>query len=540
MHKPIQKIVIVGGGTAGWLSAIHLSRFWRRGRGIGDLEIVVVESPEIPTIGVGEATTGLFTTFIRNFSNERDFLRETNATFKLGILYRDWRRLGEFYLEPLNDDRQLGIPRVPPEAYPYFFAASVAEREPAWSNILNSQLMLDNLSPYSRPPGEPEQSAWDYAYHFDNHSVGAYLRDRAEGVRHMEGTVAAVNLEPGSGYVRSVTLEDGREVEGDFFVDCSGFRKLIIGGAFEEEWISYADQLRINRALPFSEPLEEGRPIPSYTHSWALSSGWLWQIPTQERIGSGYVYCDDFLSPDEAQAEVEKALGYSIEPWGDIRIQAGRFRRFWVKNCVAIGLSATFTEPLESTSIHGQLVQLLTLVQEYLTEDFDFDATPILDRYNQRMGRMYDDFRDLLVIHYQGGRDDSDFWRSVTINDSARERLELWAVKTPLEADLERYFGAIDMKLWMFTLDGLGLLDPEVARRELDYYGLWDEANEVRREQRRARERFVRYAVDHAAYLREINEGPAAAPAPQARPLPRPRQQKLSRAQRRRQSRGRR
>ena len=145
-----------------------------------------------------------------------------------------------------------------------------------------------------------------------------------------------------------------------------GFRKLIIGGAYEEEWISYAEHLPVNRALPFSVAHEESASIPSYTHAWALSAGWLWQIPTQERLGCGYAYCDDFIGPDEAQAEVEAALGYPIEPWGDIRIASGRFRRLWIKNCVAIGLSGVFSEPLESTSIHGQLVQLLVLVQEYL------------------------------------------------------------------------------------------------------------------------------------------------------------------------------
>ena len=540
MLSRIEKIVIVGGGTAGWLSAIHLSRFWKRGGGARDLEIVVVESPDIPRIGVGEATTGLFTTFIRNFSTEREFLRETQATFKLGILHRDWKRGGGYYLGPINDDRRLEIPSLPPETYPYFFAASVAEGEPAWANVLNSQLMLDQLAPYSRPPGDAEQSAWDYAYHFDTHVVGAFLRARSQGVTHVEGTVNAVNLEPGNGRVRSVTLEDGREIAGDLFIDCSGFRKLIIGGAYDEEWISYAEHLPVNRALPFSVPHSEGASIPSYTHAWALSAGWLWQIPTQERMGSGYAYCDAFLSGDEAQAEVEAALGHPIEPVGEIAIASGRFRRLWIKNCIAIGLSGAFSEPLESTSIHGTLVQLLTLVQEYLSDEFDFDATPILDRYNQRMGRMYDDFRDFLVMHYQGGRDDSEFWRSISINDTARERLDLWRVKTPLSTDLDPYFGAIDMKLWLYTLDGLGLLDPDVARRELDYYGLWDDANRARNEQRRKRDRFVRHAIPHAQYLDEVASG-AEAPAP-TRPTtrPRPRQQKLSRAARRRQSSGRR
>ncbi len=516
MRKPIEKIVIVGGGTAGWLSAIHLTRFWKpRRRGPRNIEVTVIESPELPIVGVGEATTGLFTTFIRGFSNEREFLRETKASFKLGILHRDWGRKGDFYLGPLNDERQLGIPAVAPETtYPYFFAASLAEGEPAWKNMLNSELMLRQKAPYSRIPGRAEASAWDYAYHFDTHRVGAYLRERTEGVRHLSGTVRRVNGEPGTGYVRSVTLDSGQEVAGDLFIDCTGFSRLIIGKHYGEEWISHAEHLPANRALPFSIPHEDGRPIPSYTHAWALSAGWLWQIPTQDRLGCGYVYSDQFTNADRAQAEVEETLGHPIEPWGDIKIDPGRFRRLWIKNCLAIGLSGAFAEPLESTSIHGQLVQLRTFVLEYLTDEFDFDATPVLDSYNRRMGQMYDDFRDFLVVHYQGGRDDSDFWRSVTINDSARERLELWRLKTPITSDVDQYLGAIDIKLWLYTLDGLGLLDPDAARRELDYYGLWAEANRARGEQRRRMEAFTRHAVSHAAYLEEVSESLAAPPKP--------------------------
>ena len=528
-------MVIVGGGTAGWLSAVHLSRFWRAGEpSRKPLEITLIESPEVAPIGVGESTTGLFTHFIRSFTTEREFLRETNATFKLGILHRDWHRDGGFYLGPLNSLDYLGIERRQPESFPYYLAAAVARGEPAWKDVLNSPLMLAKQAPYSRPPGKDEQTAWDYAYHFDAKHVGAFIRKRLDDVAVIEANISHATQEPGSGYIASVTLEDGREIEGDLFIDCSGFRRLLIGGVYDEEWISYGDALPVNRALPFSLSHEEGAQIPSYTHAWALSSGWLWQIPTQERFGCGYVYCDAFITPEEARAEVEQVLGRQIEPWGDLRFDSGRHRRLWVKNCVAVGLSAAFSEPLESTSIHGQLVQLRTLVTEYLTEDFDFDETPVIDSYNRRMGRMYDDFRDFLVMHYQGGRADTPFWRSIGANDSARELLELWRLRTPRASDFADYFGSLSVELWFYTLDGLGLLSRDAAQRELDQYGLWTEADRAHAQQRRAIAEFEQHAVDQAEYLRELQRG---VPPSRAKTLPARPQPRRSRAQRRRRSR---
>lgn len=538
MHAPIRRVVIVGGGTAGWLSAIHFSRLWRPRQDAPPLEITVIESPEISRIGVGESTTGLFTHFIRSFTTEREFLRETQASFKLGILHRDWRNKGEFYLGPLNDDRQLGIPRVEPDTFPYFRAASVARGQPAWQHILNSQLMLDHQAPYSRPPGRRDESAWDYAFHFDTHRVGAFLRKRMPDVKHVQAHVTEVHREPGTDYITGVSLDNGDRVEGDFFVDCSGFQRLLLGGAYKQPWLSYGDYLPVNRALPFSIVHEEGATIPSYTHAWALSAGWLWQIPTQERLGCGYAYSDAFISPDEAQAEVEAALGQPIEPWGDIPFKSGRLERLWVKNCVAIGLSGAFSEPLESTSIHGQLVQLRVLLGDYLTDDFDFEATPVMDSYNRRMGQMYDDFRDFLIMHYQGGRNDSDFWRSITVNESARALLDLWRVRVPRRSDLQSYFGSLDLSLWYYTLDGVGILSQEVAQRELEHYGFWREADRQHAEQRARAQTFHRYAVDHRAYLEEQREEPQT-PTPASTTRGRPAaptagQRKPSRAQRRR------
>jgi tryptophan halogenase len=532
VRKQIQKVVVVGGGTSGWLSAIHLSRFWKPSRRPSDppLEVVLIESPDVPTIGVGEGTTGLFTDFLRTFCDERDFLRESKASFKLGIRHRDWRTPGQEYLGPLNSDAYLEIPKQRPETFDYFRSAAVAEGEPVWRHVLNAELMLADASPYSRRAGRrQQQTAWDYAYHFDNRYVAPFLRSRAEGVERIEGTVTAVNRAPGSGLIESVTLEDGRTVEGDLFVDCTGFRRILIG-ELGAAWSSYAGHLPVNSALTFSIPREPGTPIPPYTLAQALSAGWLWQTPTQERTGSGYVYSDAHIEPSVAQAEVEAVLGHPIEPLDVIRFESGRLHAPWIGNCLAVGLSSSFFNDTATTEIYTQLVQLLIFATEYLGEQMDFGAQPIIDSYNARMGRLNDDFRTFVVAHYQGGRDDSEFWRSIPIEDGAHDLLALWRERMPRSTDIGEYFGSVSRTLWFYTLDGLGLLDPEVARAEMDYYGLWDAARQARAQQRDRSAAFLQHAIGNAEYLEDASVAPAPAAGPRTPPRPR----KRSRAERRR------
>ena len=212
--------------------------------------------------------------------------------------------------------------------------------------------------------------------------------------------------------------------------------------------------------------------IPTYTLSWARDAGWMWQIPTQDRLGCGYVYSDRFLSPDEAKTEIETALGRSIEPRADIRMSVGRVARPWVKNCLALGLSVGFLEPLEATSIHGTVVQLLVLAEDYLRPDFAPDDTAA-EAYSARIGRQIDDFRTFINVHYVTERDDTPFWRHVgesCIHPEARARLRAWKERMPRQEDFERYlsgFPHVEAQLFYPVLDGLGLLDREVARREM-------------------------------------------------------------------------
>ena len=267
-------------------------------------------------------------------------------------------------------------------------------------------------------------------------------------------------------------LDTGERVEGDFFFDCSGFNKRLIVKELDAPWISYAHELPVNRALPFWLPIGPGAEIPNYTRAWAQEAGWMWQIPTQGRFGCGYVYSDEFRSPEEAKLEVERVLGREIEVRGDIRFQIGRLERAWIGNVVAVGLSSSFLEPLESTSIHGTIVQMMLFAGRFLKRPA---AMTKADRseYNRRVGRQVDDFRTFVNTHYLSERDDTPFWREVRahrIHPETRERLAHWQESMPRMTDFPDDLDGlphVQTQLHYPVLEGLGLLSQEVARREM-------------------------------------------------------------------------
>jgi tryptophan halogenase len=470
MSAPMRHLVIVGGGTAGWLAALMLGKTAREL--LHDLKITVVESSKIPTIGVGEGTTAVFKTVLDHLGiGEGDFLRETRGTIKYGIRHKDWRRVGVAYDGPIDDPHALVKGADGSELLNVY---SVAAGRPVSRLHLFDMLLKRNLSPYSRDQAGTTSPVgpFQHAYHIDNVAVGRFLRDQAKGVAIVDGTVTGVVKNTESGAIEALQFEDGQTLAGDFFIDCTGFRRQLIGKEMDGGWISYADELPVNRAMPFWLDHDPDRDIPTYTLAWARDAGWMWQIPTQDRLGCGYVYSDKFLSPDEARVEIENALGHPIEPRADIRMSVGRVARPWVKNCLALGLSAGFLEPLEATSIHGTVVQLLIFAEDYLKPAFapDDDAAAA---YSERIGRQIDDFRTFINLHYVTERDDTPFWRHVRqtcIHPEALNRLATWRDHMPRAGDFDRTlsgFPHVEAQLYYPVLDGLGLLDREVAKREM-------------------------------------------------------------------------
>jgi tryptophan halogenase len=290
--------------------------------------------------------------------------------------------------------------------------------------------------------------------------------------QHIDAKVTNVNLNSETGFIQSIDLEDGRTVEGDFFIDCSGFNKILIN-AVGGKWVSYQKNLPLNTGLPFHLDYLPGETPEPYTTAWAQKNGWMWQIPLMDRKGCGYVFDDHFTTPEKAQEEIETILGRKIEPQRVIKFDAGRQESAWIKNCLAIGLSSAFLEPLEATSIHSTLVQGLNFVFEYLKDSVeDTVNSGSVKIYNQRTRVLYDDIKDFLVMHYMGGRNDSDFWKmistGVTKTDYVETLLEMSKHRMPTFSDFPSYPGCASWPLYSYVMGGLNLIDKSKAMETLN------------------------------------------------------------------------
>lgn len=462
------RYVIVGGGTAGWLAALILQDAVKRSN--LDASITVVESSKIPTIGVGEGTTAVFRQMLKHFGlDEFEFLRETEATIKFGIRHKDWKTVGHHYDGPIDDPHLVVEPQGgTPQSYIDIF--SVAAGRKVSDTHLFGYLLDQNKSPFARKAhgGLVPMSPFHHAYHFDQALAGKWLRKKSKGVGTVDAQVLGVERNSETGDIEKL-LTDGEAVDGDFFFDCTGFRKSLIGRELGGDWLSYKELLPVNRAMPFWIDLKEGEEIPPYTLAWAQSSGWLWSIPTQTRFGCGYVYSDAFLNPEQAQAEIETVLGHKIEPRNDLRFDVGRQKDAWINNCIALGLSSSFLEPLEATSIHGSVVQMLVFTNFHLKQTAEDRSA-----YNAFAARQVDEFRDFINLHYVSARRDTPFWNHVAdccIGEPTKTRLGTWRNKMPDYSDftpLPGGFAHTEQQLHYPVLDGLGLLNRNVAQKQME------------------------------------------------------------------------
>jgi tryptophan halogenase len=424
-HEPEQRmrVVVVGGGTAGWMTAAALGRF------LGDaIDIRLIESAEIGIIGVGEATLPHLRAFVARIGlDEAEFMRATRATMKLGIELRDFGRIGESYIHPFGD---YGFPLAGLDFHHYWLRQH-ASGDPAPIEAYSLPILAARAGKFAVPrPGEDELSdCWGYAYQFDATLFAPLLRRQAEsfGVRRTEGRIVDVVQDGASGDITALTLAGGEVVEGDFFVDCSGFASLLIGRMGEDNWEDWSRWLPCDRAaaLPCTSP--EGEIAP-FTTAAAMAGGWRWRIPLQHRVGNGYVFSSAHVSEEEACREILSAV--EGEPLADpriLRFRTGRRRRSWVGNVVSIGLASGFLEPLESTSIHLAQVAIMRLIELFPTGA----VSPIdRDEFNRLIDYEYDRVRDFLILHYHATtRTDSPFWNHVRTMDvpaTLESKIALW------------------------------------------------------------------------------------------------------------------
>ncbi|MDE2410550.1 MAG: tryptophan 7-halogenase [Sphingomonadales bacterium] len=402
--RSIRSVVIVGGGTAGWMTAAALANAIRT-----NCTITLVESDEIGTVGVGEATIPPIRTFNEVLGlDENAFVKATQGTFKLGIQFIDWGELGQRYFHPFGTYGR-NFDFLP--LHQYWLAARERGEAPdldelcmAWAAAKRGK--FDRPSPDSRNV----LSTFEYAYHFDAGLYARFLRAYAEerGVKRVEGKIGQVSLDGESGHVSHVTLQDGREIAGDLFVDCSGFRGLLIEDALGTGYQDWRQWLPCDSAM--AAPCARSGDFTPYTRSTARAAGWQWRIPLQHRTGNGHVYCSQFISDDEAAAVLMDNLdGEALGTPRKLTFTAGRRNLFWNRNVVAIGLSGGFMEPLESTSIHLIQAGISKLIA--LFPDRDFDPL-VIEEYNRIAINEYERIRDFIILHYKlTSRDDSDLWR---------------------------------------------------------------------------------------------------------------------------------
>ncbi len=432
-----QQIVIVGGGTAGWLSALHIKS------SLGDgAQVTLIESPDVPTIGVGEGTQPTLRVQLHTLRVEEDeLLRHCGASFKNGIRFVDWCRgtgpseyLHPFFSGPTGQDRS-------PYADHHLWLAlqQLGQVRPdtlADACFAESVLIRQQRAPIGLQDGKrlPNPVA-NYAYHIDAAQLGLYLRKLAiqRGVIHAQDYVEGVRRNDHGDIVAVQTRNQG-EIPGDFFVDCSGFHRLLIG-QLADDFVDFSPCLLNDRAVTARIPYNEDRPqsIHSCTTSTAMPHGWIWEVPLRDRVGMGYVYSSQFVSDEEARRTFVEFIGHEPAQTNLIRFQSGYYRQQWNNNCVAIGLSGGFIEPLEATGIALITYSLFRLLELWPTGDH---APVLRDRFNSLMGRSYEWIRDFIVMHYcLSQRDDTPYWQAVrqpeAIPDSLQNQLEMFRHNWP-------------------------------------------------------------------------------------------------------------
>ncbi|WP_346837701.1 tryptophan halogenase family protein [Microbulbifer sp. SAOS-129_SWC] len=422
IKQACKRIVIVGGGTAGWMSAASLQQHFGP-----QAQITLIESSEIGTVGVGEATIPTIRNFYHQLGlQDLDVIRATGATCKLGIEFRDWHRPGSKFIHPfgLYGQSLRGI-----DFHQFWLklrrmgaAADLGDYSLGVTLAKNHKFTL----PSRKPPST--LSVFDWALHFDATRFAALMRDFAEknGVARIDAKIERVALNPDSGFIDSVVTECGQSIAGDLFIDCSGFRALLLGEALGIEYEDWNQWLLCDSALAV-QSRGTGAP-PPYTRVIARSAGWQWQIPLQHRQGNGHVYSSRHISDSDAQQILEQNIdGELLHAPRQLHFRPGRRKQAWHKNCIAIGLAAGFLEPLESTSI--ALVE--TALEKIKTLVTNFDCHPaVVEEFNQTTALETERVRDFLILHYKAtARDDSDFWRycrDMSIPDTLAHKLELF------------------------------------------------------------------------------------------------------------------
>lgn len=445
----LNNLAIVGGGTSGLVAALILRKTYP------NLKIDLIESDRIGIVGVGEGSTEHWNNFTLHCDiNTSELIKETDATFKYGINFDNWNGDGRNYFHSVSSGFSIESQTGSKFVFAYLIAKGATEKGIVHPHVEQSV---------------HKQPFWGInQFHFNTFKLNSYLHKKCEerNINVIKADIKQVVLGD-TGEVKSLIAEDGRTFEYDFYIDSTGFHRMIVEKAMGSKWISYSKYLPMNSAIAF--PTERTQDIPSWTLSKAMDSGWLWRIPTQERYGNGYVFNDAFMDFDKAKEEVEKLYGYEIQVAKKIKFDAGMLEKSWMKNCVAIGLSSSFVEPLEASAIGASIQQsflLSTILPSYVP-----GTKYAEEAFNSRNRMMVENILDFVALHYVSKRSDTEFWKGIKDlprTDSLNEKLEIFKHKFPSKGDFLNRQLMFREANWIMVMHGLGLISKEVAQREVD------------------------------------------------------------------------
>ena len=443
------KIVIVGGGISGWISALIFSHRQPNHK------YVIVESPEIDTIGVGEGTTGLFSDVIDELPdiNFAEFLRKTKATPKIGIEFNNWSGQGSSFFNPID-----GTPTTN-EEFDSFLYYTYIQNPSLDTSSLHGLLKRSNKSPYTINYGKLKD--YNTALHLDNKLTVQYLKSKSlnrKNIKHVSDTVFDIERDE-TGIVKKIIC-DNHIIEGDIFIDCTGYKRIF---SKDSDWISFKDNLPMNSVTTFVR--KHSGNVDCVTKATALSSGWCWEIPTQERIGCGYVHCDRFINQEDVEKEIK--LNYpDAKIKKSFKFDSGKLKKSWNHNVISLGLAYHFLEPLQATNIHLTIVQLNVLCEKYLRNSPDKTLNMhMISSYNRHIDSLIENYRNFINIHYSGKRCDTDFWKQIStgkhLTDFSKEIIGILKVRGLYYNDLPLMLGGTGVGLWGHTLLGLNLISED-------------------------------------------------------------------------------
>lgn len=483
-------ICIVGSGTAGLLSALMM-RF-----AFPNEEIKIVSSSKIGIVGVGEGSTEHWKDFMRMCNIPlNEMLIETAATHKYGIRFENWSEKTPDYFHSVSGDEEI-------YAFGYF---------PTYMGFIQKNKLLTNMTTTVgltqgkiRRVGLHENTN---QYHFDTFKMNQYFSNLCfqRNIIMTDGDVSNVNINPEDGHIDSVDLEDGRSISADFWIDASGFSRVLISALGNAKWNSFSKYLLCDSAIAFPTESNPSGIINVYTRARAVSGGWMWEIPTQERRGNGYVFSSSFTSHDQAVEEAQKVSGYSVPDKHRVfKFDPGHLENCWVKNCCAVGLASSFVEPLEATSIGGTIQQIKWLIPDIAS--YKRGNTEMQKKFNKSFNLMMDNILFMIRMHYISDRRDTEFWRAcadMPINDSLEEAIGLWQERMPRRNDFSfvngEMFGAAH---FIHVAQGQNCLNPESVEMTLQRLGIQSHVSQDMSRHMSARHNHE--LVDHAEALREI------------------------------------